>query len=126
MTMEKRCAACGYVSANAAFFHEEADGAFGRRSAFCIGCMPQVSLVEKASAMQVRFALTLLPLGLIVLFVFPPGMLPIALGLSVAGAMSAMRAPTILIHEFGHWAAARLVGYKVISVTIGGGPLLAS
>ncbi len=60
------------------------------------------------------------------IFAAAPKLLPLGMSLAAAGAMCAARPLTIAVHEFGHWCAATLVGYKVVRVAVGTGPTIAA
>src|SRR5690242_5729956 len=52
--MERVCAGCGYRSGNQSFFRREKSGVFGRRRAFCHGCVPyEPTRLERASVQSV-------------------------------------------------------------------------
>ncbi len=122
--MKQRCAGCGYTSTTPSFFRSEKEGAFGGRKVFCNGCAPYArTIADRASTTRFLIALLLLPSGLFI-FAALPKALPLGMGLALAGAISAAHPLTIAVHEFGHWCAARLVGYKVVRVTVGTGPTI--
>lgn len=119
--MNQRCSACGYESAAQAVFRLERDGALGRRQAFCLCCAPfKRGPGEAAAFARTMLAVILLPVGLALL----SNDKPIGVAFVAAGTLAAMRPLTIAIHELGHWIAARLVGYRVVRITLGTGPLV--
>src|SRR4051794_23893618 len=102
--MQLTCAKCGYASAAASFFREEKDEVAGKRRHFCRGCEPyRRTPVDKATRVNVVMAVCLLPVGLLLCWI--PEILPLAIALTVAGTMSALRPLTTGIHEFGHYCA---------------------
>jgi hypothetical protein len=96
---------------------------FGRQADFCLGCEPYVPTKREILGVYgptffVVSGVLLLPIGGV-----PAGVGYVLLFFGVLGAGNIL---TVVIHEAGHASVARLVGLRVLTITIGSGPLMAS
>lgn len=118
---ERRCASCGYRSANSEFFRRERSGVCRISRTFCYGCAPyRPSRNERAPIVLV--VPILIACGAVAFWSveLPPLLIvPIVAYILVALILA------IVVHEFGHAGAARLAGISVFSLTLGSGPLYA-
>jgi hypothetical protein len=111
------CSECGYRSTSAAIFRRE-----GRRS-FCLACAPYAT--TRRQKLGYVAPPVLLVMGAVILAaagnsgVGNLGRFFIFLGLFHSVYLS-----TAIVHELGHAAAGAAIGMRVLSVTIGSGPVL--
>jgi hypothetical protein len=117
----RRCRQCGFRSEVASSFRIERGGVFGRSRPVCFGCKPyRVDAVDRlywrgwfnqlfTSAVIASWC------GLQGGFIF---------GLAVWLTLVLARPLAILIHESGHLLAAKAVGFDVIEVRVGRGPVI--
>jgi Zn-dependent protease len=118
------CAGCGYRSATSAFFRREKNGALGIKRDFCAACEPYAP--TKAELAAYLDTSCLVPTGSLILAFGDDGMARIGYFFLFLGLVGLSGIITAVAHEVGHAAAARLVGMRVVAITIGTGPILAS
>jgi hypothetical protein len=122
---EIECWRCGYRSSNSAFFRRKKVGILRRQKRSCHGCAPYAATRREAASYDVSWVAVI---GALILMLGPkgPDATAIGYGLVAGGTISLAHIVTLVVHELGHAAVARLVGMTVSNITLGTGPLLAS
>ena len=118
--MTVQCHTCGYRSSNASFFRTERAGAIGRLHQVCRGCRPYEPTKTERRLAPFVSALLIVP-GMFA-GVYGDQANSAQLGLVFFLAYVLGRPGLIWIHEAGHVLAAHVLGYRVLSVSLGSGP----
>jgi hypothetical protein len=118
-----RCARCGYGSGHGEFFRLEPDGLFARSRTFCAACQPYRASWREHASLWAPPLLIAQGIGFIAL---GEDIAEVGLGLLLLGLMSLCHLVTMVVHELGHAGIARALGMRVLRISIGSGPVLAS
>jgi hypothetical protein len=115
--MRKRCQSCGFRSECQDFFRQEGKLRLGRPQTLCEGCAP----IQVQRGLYRAYVICLAVCGFALFVSFSMGVLQGAVLSTFLLACVLGRPFGVIVHEAGHALAARLVGWGVISVTIGSG-----